>query len=83
MGWKPRKKEIDPNSRFKVLEELIEKCETPEQIHLLMEMNVDRTAGLLQEIYELRGELAGYRKMNKDFVERFWEKYDYYTDIKD
>jgi len=81
--WGRNKKTIDPTSRFKVLEELIEKCETPEQIHLLMEMNVDRTAGLLQEIYELRGELAGYRKINKDFIERFWEKYDYYTDIKE
>jgi len=61
-----RKQEID---RHKVLEELVKKADTPEQVHLLMEMNVDRTAGLIQEIYELRGELHGYQKMFKDITE--------------
>ena len=61
-----RKQEID---RHKVLEELVKKADTPEKVHLLMEMNVDRTAGLIQEIYELRGELHGYQKMFKDITE--------------
>lgn len=61
-----RKQGID---RHKVLEELVKKADTPEQVHLLMEMNIDRTAGLIQEIYELRGELSGYKKMFKDITE--------------
>ena len=55
--------------RHRILEELVKKADTPEQVHLLMEMNVDRTAGLIQEIYELQGQVNGYRKVIDNFVQ--------------
>lgn len=75
-----KKEPKDPTWRYKVLEELLEKCDTPEQIKLLMETNVDRTAGLLHEIYVLEGRIAGYEKIIDGFVNRFWDKYDEYID---
>jgi hypothetical protein len=62
--------------RHRILEELVKKADTPEQVHLLMEMNVDRTAGLLQEIYELRGQVQGYRTAFEKLVEEvvYWKK---------
>ena len=56
-----KSKAEDIIDRHRILEELVKKADTPEQVHLLMEMNVDRTAGLIQEIYQLRGEMNGYR----------------------
>ena len=56
-----KSKAEDIIDRHRILEELVKKADTPEQVHLLMEMNVDRTAGLIQEIYELRGQMNGYR----------------------
>ena len=62
--------------RHRILEELVKKADTPEQVHLLMEMNVDRTAGLLQEIYELRGQVLGYRAAFEKLAEEvvYWKK---------
>lgn len=71
-----KSKAEDIIDRHRILEELVKKADTPEQVHLLMEMNVDRTAGLLQEIYQLRGQIQGYRTAFQELVKEvvYWKK---------
>lgn len=45
----------------KVLNDLLKKTETPQEVRFLMDINLDGQAGLLQEIYELRGQVQGYK----------------------
>lgn len=70
MRFKPWTKQEFISDRHKILEELLKKADTPEQIKLLMETNVDRTAGLLQEIYELQGKVSGYRAAFEELAEK-------------
>ena len=37
---------------------------------MLFRSNVDRTAGLLQEIYELQGKVSGYRAAFEELAEK-------------
>ena len=74
-----KSKAEDNIDRHKILEELLKKADTPEQVYLLMEMNVDRTAGLIQEIYELRGQMHGYRTA----FEKLAEEIVYYRKNED
>jgi hypothetical protein len=64
------RKVVEGIDRYKVLEELVKKADTPEQVHLLMDMNVDRTAGLIKEIYELQGQVSGYRKAFEELADK-------------
>ena len=44
-----------------VLNDLLKKTETPQEVRFLMDINLDGQAGLLQEVYELRGQVRGYK----------------------
>ena len=44
-----------------VLNDLLKKAETPQEVRFLMDINLDGQAGLLQEVYELRGQVRGYK----------------------
>lgn len=53
----------------KVLNNLLKKADTREEVRFLMDINLDGQAGLLQEVYELRGQVRGYKDALDKIVE--------------